>query len=113
MPLAYADKVPMLKAYIRGKFKKARISVVSVYGKNIPAQNLSHQTIVWIANTIPKLVEPRDRVYVLSVNNPVLMAFISCRITRKLSRFEMKKQRQWRLLEYDPKTKSFVEYYLP
>jgi len=113
MPLAYADKVPQLKAFIRSRFKKPRIVVVSVYGKSVPAQTLSHQAIVYIANMIPKLIEPYDRVYVLSVNNPVLMAFISCRITRKLSRFELKKQRQWRILEYNPKTKSFIEFYLP
>lgn len=113
MPIACVDKIPILKAHIRQRFKKTRISVVSVYGKGVPAQSLSTQTIVYIANTIPKLIGDYDRVYVVTVENPVLMTLISSRVTRRLRKLRGKDKQKWFILHYDPKSKSFTEYYLP
>lgn len=117
MPIACPEKIPTLRAHIDAKFrgtkkKKPSISIISAY-ERIVHETIDRQTMVYIANTVPKLIKKNDIVYIVVVNNPTLMAIMSVRVFRRINTLFSKRQRNWFLLEYDPRAKLFIEYYLP
>jgi len=102
----------MLKAHARKKHPKARIEVLSLYPGKHPA-TLTRGNIVYISNTAPKLITNQDKVYLLVIDNALLMAMLCARISDRMNRLFTRSKRKWFLLEYDPRSKSFNEWFLP
>lgn len=108
MPTAYPELIPKLRKHVNDE----KAEVVGLYKKLVP-EDLSRQAMIYIANSAPKMITSKDKVYVLVVNSPVLMMMITSRITERINKLFSRSRRRWYLLVYDPKTKDFIEYYLP
>ncbi len=116
MPTALPDRVPTIRKYIRGKFPIKKqippIEVCSLYRKMHPS-TLERQNMVYIANQAPKFIEPGDTIYLLIVDNAILMALLSSRITERMNKLFTRSKRRWYLIKYNSQTKSFDEFFLP
>lgn len=108
MPTANTAFIAKLRAHVHDP--KAEINALY---RSTPPGALTRQAMIFIANSAPKMIKPKDKVFILVVNNPVLMAMISARVTDRINRLFSRNKRRWYLLEYEPKSKTFIEYYLP
>lgn len=108
MPTAHMDLIPKIKEHVNRK-----ADIISLYKTLLP-EEIDRQTTIFIANSAPKVITPNaSAVYVLVVKHPVLMAMVASRVNERMRKLFSHRKRQWYLLDWNPKTKCFEEYFLP
>jgi len=108
MPTAHMDLIPKIREHV-----KQEADIISLYKGLLPVE-ITRQMVIFIANSAPKVIDKRaTAVYVLVVKHPVLMAMVASRVNERMRKLFSHRKRQWYLLDWNPKTKCFDEYFLP
>lgn len=110
MPTARLELKGTIEAFL--STSNAKVEIVSLYGA-LTTEDITRQHIVFISNTCPKVIKPNDKVFLLAVDHPVLMALLTTRIMDRLRVLHGASRRRWYILWYSKRSKELTQYYLP
>ena len=110
MPTARIELKSKIESFLSKTSKS--VEIVSLYG-SLTSEEITRQHIVFISNTCPKVIKPNDKVFLLAVDHPVLMAMLTVRIMERLRVLHGASRRRWYILWYNRRSKELTQYYLP